>query len=96
MVILYVFVINARTRRIAAPFENKFYYYTAFALSAGTIGYIIASFFLTVLHYPMIWMQLAMSVIVYELSKRKEAENKQDMQVSNVLGRGSGAQIVHA
>jgi len=69
--ILQVFVINARTRAYAKKAGNTLFLYTAHALDAGLIGYMISSFFLTVLFYPMFWFQLALTVALHEVSRRQ-------------------------
>jgi O-antigen ligase len=66
-----VFVINARTRANAKRVGNNFILYTAHALDAGLVGYVISSFFLTVLFYPMFWVQLALTVTLHEISGRQ-------------------------
>jgi O-antigen ligase len=71
LMILLVFVINAHTRAYAKRVGNNFILYTAHALDAGLVGYMISSFFLTVLFYPMFWIQLALTVALHEISRRQ-------------------------
>jgi O-antigen ligase len=71
LMILLVFVINARTRTNARKVGNNFILYTAHGLDAGLIGYMLSSFFLTVLFYPMFWFQLALTVALHEVSRRQ-------------------------
>jgi len=68
LMVMYIFILNLRTRRNAKQINNKLIYFTASALDTGLIGYLISSFFLTVLFYPMFWMQLAITVALNQIS----------------------------
>lgn len=74
LIIIYTFIANARTRANAKRIGNKFLLYTAHGLDGGVIGYLVSSFFFTVLFYPIIWVQLAMTVALYEISKKQSSE----------------------
>ncbi len=69
--LVYILVLNARTRANVSHEEDRFIYYISHGLDAGIIGYSIASIFFTVLFYPMFWIQLAMTVALFEISKKK-------------------------
>ena len=75
-VIIFIFIANARTRVNARRINNKFMLYTAHGLDGGVIAYLVSSFFLSVLYYPMIWVQLAMTVALYEISKKQSCDDE--------------------
>ncbi len=62
LMILYAFINNVRTRRMAKQLENKFLTNISYGLDAGLVGYLIAGSFVTVLYYPFFWVQVAMIV----------------------------------
>jgi len=68
---LFIFILNARTRNNAKKNNNKFILYTAHGLDGGLIGFMIQAIFFTVLFYPMLYVQLAMTVALNEISKDK-------------------------
>jgi len=71
LMIVFVFVKNARTRANAKQYGNKFILYVAHGLDAGLVGYVISSIFFTVLFYPFFWVQLAITVALHEISKKQ-------------------------
>lgn len=75
LMILYVFILNARTRRAAKRLDNKFLYYMAHGLDAGLLGYLVAGFFVTVLYYPFFWVQMAITVALFSVTSKLDAEN---------------------
>lgn len=83
---LYMFIINGRTRRNAGKTNNQFIYFTASALDGGVIGYMISSFFLTVLFYPIFWVQVAMTVALHEISKQQENSIGEEVKSGDVTG----------
>jgi len=74
LMILFTFIMNVRTRRIAGKLENDFLYYMAHGLDAGMAGYLVAGFFVTVLYYPFFWIQMAMTVALFSISGNLAAE----------------------
>lgn len=84
--ILLVFVINARTRVKAKEIGNNFILYTAHALDAGLVGYLISSTFLTVLFYPMFWFQLALTAALHEVSRRQAGIPVREAVIPEVPG----------
>jgi O-antigen ligase len=64
-----ILVGNARTRANAKMLNNKFLLYTANALDAGLISYLVSSTFFSVNWYPFFWVQLSMTVALYQISK---------------------------
>lgn len=91
-IIIFTFIANARTRANARHIDNKFMLYAAHGLDGGMIGYLVSSFFFTVLFYPIVWVQLAMTVALNELSKKKANEIEMELKNTsmpshNALGR---------
>lgn len=81
VLIFYAFVNNIRTRRMAKTIGSKFFYNLSFGLDAGLIGYLIAGNFVTVLFYPFFWVQIAMIVMLNNIT------NKQFSEKSSLSGR---------
>lgn len=71
IMIIYVFVINSRTRNISDKIDNRFFYYLTYGLDAGLVGYLIAGFFVTVMYYPFYWVGMALSVATYSIAKTR-------------------------
>ena len=69
--ILQSFRINARTRRLVKDKQNNFILYMSHGLDGGMVGYVISSTFVTVLFYPMFWLQLAMTVALYAIARKQ-------------------------
>jgi O-antigen ligase len=70
---MYIFRLNARTRKNAIQFNNKLIIYLAHGLDGGLIGYMVSTIFFTELFYPDFWLQLAMAVALHEISRRNES-----------------------
>lgn len=66
-----ILILNARTRANAKQVDNRFIWYIAHGLDGGLVGCMGASIFFSILIYPMFWMQLAMTVSLYEISKKQ-------------------------
>ena len=71
LMIIYVFIVNSRTRRVAKKQDNIFFLYLAHGLDAGLVGYLVAGFFVTVLYYPFFWVQMAMTVALNSIANNK-------------------------
>lgn len=69
--LLVIFILNARTRANAKQVDNKFIWYMAHGLDGGLVGCMVSSMFVSILFYPMFWVQLAMTVALNELSKKQ-------------------------
>lgn len=79
LMILTVFILNSSTRRMAAASGDRWIGYTAFALDAGLFGFLVAGFFVTVFYYPFFWVQMAMTVALYTITKQKVAEARKTL-----------------
>jgi len=75
VMILYVFILNAKTRRLAKGLGNKFLYSMAHGLDAGLVGYLVAGFFVTVTYYPFFWVQMAITVALFSVTSKLAEEN---------------------
>lgn len=60
--IVYTFVINARTRAIAKQRGFEFERWVSLGLDGGMIGYLVSAQFISVLYYPYFWVGMAMTV----------------------------------
>ncbi len=74
--IILILVLNARTRRLAKQSGNKLSEYLAHGLDGGIIGYIVATFFFTVLYYPIFWLQLAITVSLNAITLKQCKESE--------------------
>ncbi|MBA3015910.1 MAG: hypothetical protein FP815_13350 [Desulfobulbaceae bacterium] len=72
LMIVFTFVNNAQTRRLAyqSSIKNRFLYYMAHGLDSALVGYLVSGFFVTVLYYPFFWINLAMTVSLREVAKK--------------------------
>lgn len=73
LMILFTFVNNFQTRKLALQSGdgNRFIYYMARGLDGALIGYLVSGFFVTVLYYPYFWINLAMTVSLNAIAKKK-------------------------
>ncbi|MCK5663518.1 MAG: O-antigen ligase family protein, partial [Thiotrichaceae bacterium] len=69
--VIYAFVINSRTRKMALRLKHKFYYFMTYGFSMGLIGYLVAGTFVTVFYYPFFWVQIALIVALHNITKIK-------------------------
>lgn len=62
--VLGTFLIDSRTRRLAKRFGEVgvFYRNIAHGLDAALIGFLVSGSFVTILYYPLFWVNLAMAV----------------------------------
>ncbi len=70
IMLLLMFWLNLKTRTHAKKINNKFIFYMSHGLDGGLVGYLVSSFFISVLFYPFLWVQLAMTVALHEVSKK--------------------------
>ena len=77
LMILFTFINNYKTRKIAAESLNsKFIYNIAHGLDGALVGYLASGFFVTVLYYPYFWINLAMTVALNNCAKPIEPTHK--------------------
>jgi putative inorganic carbon (HCO3(-)) transporter len=60
--IVYTFIINARTRAVAAARGFVFEHWVSRGLDGGMIGYLVSAQFISVVYYPYFWIGMAMAV----------------------------------
>ena len=74
--IVLTFAINFRTRRLVRhlPSGSRFLFDMAHGLDAALVGYLASGFFVTVLFYPFFWINLAMTVALYNAALHKVSE----------------------
>ena len=72
LMILFTFVNNYRVRKMVQQSQrnNRFLFFMAHGLDGALVGYMISGFFVTVLYYPYFWINLAMTVSLYESTRR--------------------------
>jgi O-antigen ligase len=64
------FVLNRRTRHYAGLVENDFLRLTSLGLDAGMIGFLVSAQFVTVLYYPYLWIHLAITIALHNVTCR--------------------------
>ena len=66
------FVLNSGTRRLARTLDgSRFIYMMSHGLDGAMIGFIASGSFVTVLYYPFLWINLAMSVALWRAAENK-------------------------
>lgn len=78
--IVFCFLVNARTRKIAKQTQNNFIFVMTHGLDAALIGYLISASFVTVLFYPYQWIHVAFIVSLNNIAKKQllEAGNRHE------------------
>ena len=71
LLVIYAFVINARTRKLALQLKHKLHYFMTYGLSMGLVGYLIAGTFVTVFYYPFFWVQIAFIIALHNITRNK-------------------------
>jgi O-antigen ligase len=61
------FYLNSRTRALAQRLGNKGFlsHQLAWGFDGGLVGYLVSGFFVTVLYYPYLWVNLGMAVALH-------------------------------
>ena len=83
LLILYAFITNARTRKIASEMDKRLLYYLAYGLDAGLVGYLVAGSFVTVLYYPFFWIQVTMIVALHNVTTIEYRERVDSQRASD-------------
>lgn len=81
LMILYTLVNNARTRKLALTFDNKFIFYTAHGLDAALIGLLVSGSFVSVLYYPYFWINLSFTVALNNIANQQAAQLQKSLNV---------------
>lgn len=82
LLILYTVKNNLETIRIVRNEEAKFLGNLGKALNLSLVGYIVAGFFVTVLYYPYFWVNLAMTVSLNNIVKKKVLNVQRQTELS--------------
>lgn len=84
------FVVNARTRKLAKTLgpRGSFLVAMGHGLDAALVGYIVSGSFVTVLYYPYLWINLAMTVALHNATLNEVAMAR---TAGAVLPRGAAA-----
>jgi O-antigen ligase len=70
--VLSTFVLNSRTRRVLGTEPNaRFLRLISLGLDAAMVGFLVSAQFVTVLYYPYLWIQLALTVALYNVVRRR-------------------------
>ena len=84
---LFVLIQNASTRKYAKQLNHKFFMYTAQALDAGLIAYLVGSTFFSVNWYPFVDVQVAITVALHEIAKRQFESSKKNHRKGPMLAK---------
>ena len=82
LMILYVFVNNLRTRRMARQMNHRLFVLLAYGFDGALIGFLISGFFVTVLYYPYFWIHMAFVVALNNVTKNLQREMGKRKQIS--------------
>jgi hypothetical protein len=70
--IFVTLLFNYRTRKLAKRLpRGRFLYNMAHGLDGALIGFLVGGFFVTVLYYPFFWINLAMTVALYNVTSKQ-------------------------
>lgn len=86
-ILITMFVLNARTRRIAKAHNMRFEYYMAHGMDGAIIGLMVSASFVTVLYYPYVWIHAAFVTCLYNSARRAlPAKTRYRQQVTPQYG----------
>jgi hypothetical protein len=71
--IVVTFTTNHRTRKLTRQLPGGGAFLTAMShgLDSALVGYLVACFFVTVLHYPFFWINFAFTVSLYHTATQE-------------------------
>lgn len=69
VMVITTFVLNARTRKLAALAGDDFLVRMAHGFDAAMIGFLVSAQFITVLYYPYFWVGMPMTVMLYTAAR---------------------------
>jgi len=72
LMVIFVFIINMQTRIRAKKVNAMLWYYLAYGIDAGLVGYLVAGFFVTVFFYPFFWVQMGFAVMLHNVVHQLE------------------------
>ena len=74
-ILLQIFLTNHRSAKMARMRNDSFLAATATGLNGSLIGYLVPSYFMSVLYYPYIWILLALTVCVSSVCRQGAREH---------------------
>lgn len=88
LVVVTVFVTNARSAKILSATDPPFWRYFARSLNFGLIGFIVTGIFISTAFYPFLWIQAGLSAALYRVAcKIRESEHANEGIRSRSPGR---------
>ena len=69
-IIVTILLLNRSTRKLSVD-RNRFLFYLAYGLDAGFIGLLAGAMFVSVLYYPFLWVQFAITAAVHSVAKNE-------------------------
>lgn len=69
VMVVTTFVLNARTRKLAAEAGDDFLVRMAHGFDAAMIGFLVSAQFITVLYYPYFWVGMPLTVMLYTAAR---------------------------
>jgi probable O-glycosylation ligase (exosortase A-associated) len=73
-ILLQIFISNHRSFKIALKVKDRFLAATAMGLNGSLIGYMVPSYFMSVLYYPYIWILLSLTVCVSSICRLQASQ----------------------
>ncbi len=86
------FAENARTRRITrpgGPHEDRLLHSLTYGLDGAMIGFMVSGFFVTVLYYPFVWMNLALCLALARVARSRSSTARPRAMRMNPVQRDS-------
>jgi putative inorganic carbon (HCO3(-)) transporter len=69
-IVVKIFALNFRTRGMAERLGNGFLRSCALGLNASMVGFLVSGQFVSVLYYPYLWIGLALTIALYNVTCR--------------------------
>src|SRR5690606_10385394 len=72
------FIVNAQTRRMLRRLKDRgrFLSLMSIGLDGALVGFMVSGSFVTVLYYPYLWINLAMTVALYNSARHTVRQEK--------------------
>lgn len=68
-----MFLLNRRTRALASRLNDSVAFWLSRGLDAATVAFLVGGSFMSVFHYPYVWVHAAMIVCLHSATRRKLA-----------------------
>jgi putative inorganic carbon (HCO3(-)) transporter len=76
ILMLTVFILNIKTRRIAKSCGDRFSEVFSVALNVGLMAFSAAGLFISVNYYPFLFVQLSLTAVLYEFAKSEKEKDR--------------------